>query len=123
MFHSNSVLVLYQLQDIQQMFHTPPVFSNATLDDTIHPLESQMSWYKKIGVMGFLALDSEKCSDMFSCCVRAYDTSLMHRKTKTVTTAVTGQLMDTPTRGLPTRGLDISRTGQVVDWTTRGCYQ
>jgi len=53
MFHSNSVLVLYQLQDIQQMFHTPPVFSNATVDDTIHPLESQMSGYKKIGVMGF----------------------------------------------------------------------
>ena len=49
---------------------------------------------------------------------------------------VTGQLADTPTRGLPTRGLDDlrtghladwstsgldnSRTGQVVDWTTRG---
>ena len=33
---------------------------------------------------------------------------------------VTGQLADTPTRGLPTRGLDISRTGQVADWTTRG---
>ena len=32
----------------------------------------------------------------------------------------TGQLADTPTRGLPTRGLDISRTGQVADWTTRG---
>jgi len=28
---------------------------------------------------------------------------------------VTGQLADTPTRGLPTRGLDISRTGQLVD--------
>ena len=24
------------------------------------------------------------------------------------------------TRGLPTRGLDISRTGQVADWATRG---
>jgi len=33
---------------------------------------------------------------------------------------VTGQLADTPTRGLPTRGLDVSRTGQLVDWTTRG---
>jgi len=33
---------------------------------------------------------------------------------------VTGQLADTPTRGLPTRGLDISWTGQVADWTTRG---
>jgi len=38
---------------------------------------------------------------------------------------VTGQLADTPTRGLPTRGLDISqlvnsRTGQATDWTTRG---
>jgi len=32
---------------------------------------------------------------------------------------VTGQLADTPTRGLPTRGLDISRTGQLADWTTR----
>ena len=29
-----------------------------------------------------------------------------------------GQLADTPTRGLPTRGLDNSRTGQVADWTT-----
>ena len=28
---------------------------------------------------------------------------------------VTGQLADTPTRGLPTRGLDISRTGQLAD--------
>ena len=52
---------------------------------------------------------------------------------------VTGQLADTPTRGLPTRGLDDSRTGhlahwstrrldnsrtgQVVDWTTRGCHR
>ena len=33
---------------------------------------------------------------------------------------VTGQLADTPTRGLPTRGLEISRTGQVADGTTRG---
>jgi len=29
--------------------------------------------------------------------------------------AVTGQLADTPIRGLPTRGLDISRTGQLAD--------
>jgi len=28
---------------------------------------------------------------------------------------VIGQLVDTPTRGLPTRGLDISRTGQLAD--------
>jgi len=34
-------------------------------------------------------------------------------------TVVTGQLADTPTRGLPTRGLDISRTGQLADSTTR----
>jgi len=37
---------------------------------------------------------------------------------------VTAQLADTPTRGLPTRGLDISRTGQlaglVADWASRG---
>jgi len=32
---------------------------------------------------------------------------------------VTGQLADTPTRRLPTRRLDDSRTGQVADWTTR----
>jgi len=32
-----------------------------------------------------------------------------------VTSTVTGQLADTPTRGL-----DISRTGQLADWTTRG---
>jgi len=35
-------------------------------------------------------------------------------------TAVTGQLADTPTRGLPTRGLDDSRTGHLADWSTRG---
>ena len=34
--------------------------------------------------------------------------------------AVTGQLADTPTRGLPTRGLDILRTGQLADWTSHG---
>jgi len=34
--------------------------------------------------------------------------------------AVTGQLADMPTRGLPTRGLDDSRTGHFVDWSTRG---
>jgi len=28
--------------------------------------------------------------------------------------AVTGQLVGTQTRGLPTRGLDISRTGQLA---------
>jgi len=33
---------------------------------------------------------------------------------------VTGQLADTPTRGLPTRGLDDSRTGHLADWSTRG---
>ena len=33
---------------------------------------------------------------------------------------VTVQLADAPTRGLPTRGLVNSRTGQVADWTTRG---
>jgi len=32
---------------------------------------------------------------------------------------VTGQLVDTPTRGLPTRGLEDSRTGHVADWSTR----
>jgi len=30
---------------------------------------------------------------------------------------VTGQLADTPTRGLPTRGLDDSWTGQLADAT------
>jgi len=32
---------------------------------------------------------------------------------------VTGQLMDTPTHGLPTRGLDDSWTGHLADWSTR----
>jgi len=33
---------------------------------------------------------------------------------------VTGQLADTPTRGLPTRGLVNSRTSQIADWTSQG---
>ena len=33
---------------------------------------------------------------------------------------VTGQLADTPTRGLPTRGLDDSRTGHLAYWRSRG---
>jgi len=47
---------------------------------------------------------------------------------------VTGQLADTPTRGLDdswtgyltdwsTRRLDNSRTGELADWTTRGCHR
>ena len=32
---------------------------------------------------------------------------------------VTGQLADTPTRGLPTHGLDDSRTGHLADWSTQ----
>ena len=31
----------------------------------------------------------------------------------------TGQLADTPTWGLPTRGMDISWTGELANWTTR----
>jgi len=33
---------------------------------------------------------------------------------------VAGQLADTPTRGLPTCGLDDSQTGHLADWSTRG---
>jgi len=36
-----------------------------------------------------------------------------------VETVHPGHCWHTPTRGLPTRGLDISRTGQLADWTTR----
>ena len=36
---------------------------------------------------------------------------------------VTGQLADTPTRGLPTRGLVNSRTRQLTYWTSRGCHR
>ena len=39
---------------------------------------------------------------------------------KCLASPVTGQLADTPTRGLPTRGLDDSRTGHLADWSTRG---
>jgi len=35
--------------------------------------------------------------------------------TKRLCTEVTGQLADTPTRGLPTRGLDDSRTRHLAD--------
>ena len=47
-------------------------------------------------------------------------TSTVQSKNSTyslVPISVTGQLADTPTRELPTRGLDNSRTGQVADWT------
>jgi len=37
------------------------------------------------------------------------------QRNKRQNTMVTGQLMDMPTSGLPTRGLDITRTGQLVD--------
>ena len=37
-----------------------------------------------------------------------------------VLTIVTGQLVDTPTRRLSTRGLDNSQTGHLTDWSTRG---
>jgi len=33
---------------------------------------------------------------------------------------VTAQLADTPTRSLPARRLDNSRTGHLVDWTSCG---
>jgi len=36
------------------------------------------------------------------------------------TRTVTGQHAETPTRGLPIRGLDNSRTGHLADWSTRG---
>jgi len=40
----------------------------------------------------------------------------MEENANTVTiTEVTGQLADTPTCGLPTRGLDDSRAGHVAD--------
>jgi len=32
---------------------------------------------------------------------------------------VTGQLADTPTRRLPTHGLDILWTSQLADWTSQ----
>jgi len=38
-----------------------------------------------------------------------------HSEHSTLFDLATGQLADTPTRGLPTRGLDISRTGQLAD--------
>jgi len=41
-------------------------------------------------------------------------------RTVAVRSTVTGQLANTPTCRLPTRGLDISWTGQLADWTTRG---
>jgi len=42
----------------------------------------------------------------------------MNQKTEAVVSSkgtVTEQLADTPTRGLPTRGLDNSQTGQLAD--------
>jgi len=50
----------------------------------------------------------------------------MHWKAKTNSKwlqRVTGQLADTPIRGLPTRGLDDSRTGQLAYWTTLRCQR
>ena len=39
------------------------------------------------------------------------------RRVVVVDVGVAGQLADTPTRGLPTRGLDDSRTGHPADWS------
>jgi len=48
--------------------------------------------------------------------IRVMSTQLRERNVwLSVGESVTGQLADTPTRGLPTRGLDISRTGQLAD--------
>jgi len=47
---------------------------------------------------------------------------IMESAYETVTAVVTGQLADTPTRRLPTHGRDKSQTGQLADWTTRGCH-
>jgi len=61
---------------------------------------------------------------------RTYDTSTLIRSTRAKDMGrhtdvppvclpiTTGQLADTPTRGL-----DISRTGHLADWTTRGCHR
>jgi len=42
---------------------------------------------------------------------------LYNTRERAVPCVVTGQLADTPTRGL-----DDSRTGHLADWTTRGCH-
>jgi len=50
--------------------------------------------------------------------LRLYDASsqrsVPRSVTRSVASTVTGQLADTPTRGLPTRGVDDSRTGQLA---------
>ena len=55
-------------------------------------------------------------------CLRSVNGPYMLEIVKTVVSMrmVTGQLADTPTRGLPTRGLDDSWTGHLADWLTRG---
>jgi len=76
---------------------------------------------------------------VFSCDALYHSSVLMHKNLPQVTVAltninrslwsrcsmpdggvndpITGQLTDTPTRGLPTRGLDVSRTGHLADAT------
>jgi len=48
----------------------------------------------------------------------AYDPASTFNNTLMI--RVTGQLADTPTRGLPTRGLVNSHTNLLADWTSRG---
>ena len=52
--------------------------------------------------------------------LQSYVTYLLFTQKFRLVASVTGQLADTPTRGLPTGGLDDSRTGHLADWSTRG---
>jgi len=57
--------------------------------------------------------DRDPRNPVVSAPMRSYDVLMLEGR-------VTGQLADTPTRGLPTRGLVNSRTSQLADWTSRG---
>jgi len=52
--------------------------------------------------------------------VRPARSHILNYNSTTIVVWVTGQLTNTPTRGLPTRGLVSSQTGQLMDQSSRG---
>jgi len=76
-------------------------------------------WYSVLHWLSVPQLIQIKITFLAFICIRgAISAYFQHVCVPTANlSGVTGQLADTPTRGLPTRGLDDSRTGQLEDAT------